>query len=327
MLGLFGQRVGDPPRSFVDLLGNQLADLRNVVAQIEMDAVDGVADLPGLADQGIALGAQILQQRADAHLILAIGVFQRGNLVRHERLKFSRTREGALDAVAHGRHLAADCLSDRDDRLARNRLRLGETRRDFGHGLGDESQLLRAPRHVREHIEEDNRHEENDGEHGQHRRGEASWTKRGPHLGQIHPAEYQAGEHPQARKDRRGDVGRARGTALQRSQDVADRFTVVIGSTAREDLLFTLVHVRGGRGGDAGPLQFLGRAHRWGGWTVGLRLGCSIARRKRVLDRGKRRFRRILDLLRSVCHVRRRLVLRWTRAAAGARTLTAPRAR
>src|SRR5262249_48226301 len=60
MLGLFGQRVGDPPRSFVDLLGNKLADRRNVVAQIEMDAVDGVADLPGLPNQGIALGAQIL---------------------------------------------------------------------------------------------------------------------------------------------------------------------------------------------------------------------------------------------------------------------------
>src|SRR5439155_917748 len=130
MLGLVGQRVGDPPRSFVHLLGNEFADLRNVVAQIEMDAVDGVADLPGLPDQAIALGAQILQQRADAHLVLAVGVFESGNLAPHHCLEFGGARERALDAVTHGRHFAPDCLPDGDDRLARNRLRLGEPRRE-----------------------------------------------------------------------------------------------------------------------------------------------------------------------------------------------------
>ena len=244
-----------------------------------MDAVDGVADLPGLPYQAVALGAQILQQRADTHLVLAVGVFESGNLAPHHCLEFGGARERALDAVTHGRHFAPDCLPDRDDRLARNRLRLGEPHRDLGHGLGDEPQFLRAPSHVREHIEENNWHEENDGEHGQHRRAKASWTKRGPHLGQIDPAEDQAGEHPHARKDRRGDVGRTCRAALQRSQDVADRFTVVIGGTAREDLPFSLVPVCVGRGGDAGPLQLLGCAHRWGGWTGGLRLGCGIARR------------------------------------------------
>ena len=63
VLALLGQRMGDAPRRLVDLLGHELADLGNVVAEIEMDAVDGVADLLGLADQRVALAAQILQQR------------------------------------------------------------------------------------------------------------------------------------------------------------------------------------------------------------------------------------------------------------------------
>ncbi len=77
VLALFGQAVGDSPRRLVDLLGNEFADLRNVVAQVEMDAVDGVANLLGLADQGVALAAEILQQRADAHFVVVIGVFER----------------------------------------------------------------------------------------------------------------------------------------------------------------------------------------------------------------------------------------------------------
>src|SRR5260370_255738 len=112
---------------------------------------------------------------------------------------------------------------------------------------------------------------------------------------------------------------RSQRAALHGWQEVADRFQVVIGGTAREDLLVPLVHVRVGHGGGAGALQLLGRAHRWGRWAAGLRFGGGVARRKRVLDRGKRSFCRIFDLLWSVCHVRRRLVLRWTRAAAGAR--------
>src|SRR5262245_52758959 len=122
--------------------------------------------------------------------------------------------------------------------------------------------LLTASRIVREHIQEDNRHEENDGEQ---RRGDASWAKRGPHRGQIDPSEDQACEQPQARKEHRGHVGRACQTALQRLQEVANRLTVIIGGTARGNFLCTLAHVRVGRGGDAEPLQLLGCAHLWGG--------------------------------------------------------------
>ncbi len=62
VLALFGQRLRDAARGVVDLLGDELADLRDVVAEIEMHAVDGVADLLGLADQRVALAAEVLQQ-------------------------------------------------------------------------------------------------------------------------------------------------------------------------------------------------------------------------------------------------------------------------
>ena len=165
VLALFRERMGNAPRGLVDLLGYELADLGNVVAEIEVDAVDGVADLPGLADEGIALAAQILQQRADAHLVVVVGVFEGGDLVRDQRLELGGARERALDAVAHGGDFAPDRLADGDDRLARHRLGLGEPHGDLGHGLGDEAQFLRAPRHVGEHVEEDDRREEDGGEH------------------------------------------------------------------------------------------------------------------------------------------------------------------
>ena len=237
VLALLGERVGDPARCLVDLLGHELADLGNVVAEIEMDAVDGVADLLGLADQRVALAAQILQQRADAHLVVVVGVLEGGDLVRHQRLELGGARERALDAVAHGGDLAADRLADGDDRLARHRLRLGQPHGDLGHGLGDEPQFLRAPRHVGEHVEEDDRREEDREQHAQHRRGQAARAERGLQFGKIHPAERQPAEHPDHGEDGRDDIGRARRTALQGAQDLADRFAVVVGRPAQRALV------------------------------------------------------------------------------------------
>jgi hypothetical protein len=222
-------------------------------------------------------------------------------------------------ARARPRRPAADRLADGDDRLARDRLGFGQAHGDLGHGLGDETQLLRAPGDVGEHIEEDDGHEEHGGEHDEHRRAQAGRAERRLHLRHVHPAEHEARQHPQPGKNRRGEVGRACRAALQRPQDLADRFTIVIGGAARQARLFCLARLGVERGGfDGAPLRsrLLGRGHRRSGRSLRLRHR-GIARGECVLDRRKRRFGRILDLGRSVCHVRRRLVLRWTRAAAG----------
>ena len=187
------------------------------MAQIEVDAVDGVADLPGLADEGVALAAQILQQRPDAHFVVVVGMFEGGHLVRHQRLELGGARERALDAVAHGGHFAADRLAHGDDRLARDRLGLGQAHGDLGHGLSDEPQLLRAPGDVGENIEEDDRHEENDAEHGQHRHRNPARPERGLQFGEIHPAEHEPDQDPEARENAGGDVGRACRAAAPRS--------------------------------------------------------------------------------------------------------------
>ena len=238
VLGLFRERVGDPPRSLVDLLGHEFADLGNVVAEIEMDAVDGVADLAGLADERVALAAQILEQRPDAHFVVVVGMFEGGDLVRDQGLELGGARQRALDAVAHGGDLASNGLADGDDGFARHRLRLRQPHGDLGHGLGDEPQLLRAPRHVGEHVEEDDRHEEGGGEHGQDRSGQAGGAERGLQFGQVEPAEHEAGEHPETGEDGCEDVGGPGRTALQAAQDLPDGFAIVIGGAAHRVGLF-----------------------------------------------------------------------------------------
>ena len=334
VFGLFRERMGDAPRSLVDLLGNEFADLGNVVAEIEVDAVDGVADLAGLTDEGIPLAAQILQQRPDTHLVIVVRVLEGGDLVRHQGLELGGARKRALDAVAHGGDFASNGLADGDDRLARDRLRLRQPHGDLGHRLGDEPQLLGTPRHVGEHVEEDDRHEKGGGEHGQDRCGQAGRSERGLQLRQIEPAEHEAGENPESGEDGGKDIGGAGRTTLQGAQDLPNGFTIVVGRSAQRAGLFRKAQVqvilfeqvlpgRGGRSHGAPRLlrgrRFFGGCERRRGRIAGFRLNGGVPRRERLLDRRKRRFRRIRDLFRGVCHVRRRLVLRWNRAAARSR--------
>ncbi len=65
-------------------------------------------------------------------------MLERGHLVGDERLELGRARQGALDAVAHGRHLAPDRLTDGHDRFAGDGLGFGEPHGHFGHGLGNQ---------------------------------------------------------------------------------------------------------------------------------------------------------------------------------------------
>ncbi len=205
--------------------------------------------------------------------------------------------------------------------FARHRLRLGQPHRDLGHRLGDEAQFLRAPRHMGEHVEEDDRREEDQRQHAQNGRAEPARTERGLQFGQVHPAEHDAGQHPDHGEDGRHQIGRAGRAALQRAQDLADRLAVVVGRTPhRGGVLETgNVVVEGFLTGDGAPgrlgsrlrLNLLGRrlSRRRGSRVLG---GLGIPNTERVLDRRQRRFRRVLHFLRSVRHVGRRLVLRNT---------------
>ena len=94
------------------------------MAKIDLHAGNGAAHLFGLADQIVALMRNILQQRADAHFIVGIGAFQRRDLIGDQGFQFAGARDGALDAVTHRRHFAADRLADGDHGVARGTLRL-----------------------------------------------------------------------------------------------------------------------------------------------------------------------------------------------------------
>ena len=82
-----------------------------------MHAGDGVAHLLGLADQGVALVREVLEQAADAHFVVVIGALERGHFVGDQRFELGGARQRALDAVAHGGDFAADRLADGDDRI------------------------------------------------------------------------------------------------------------------------------------------------------------------------------------------------------------------
>ena len=168
VLALLGQRLGDLLGAVVDLCGDVVADRGNVVRQIEMHAGDGVAHLLGLADQGVALMRERLEQAADADFVVVVGALERGDFVGDQRFELGGARQRALDAVAHRRDLAADGLADGDDGLAGDLFRLGEPHGDARHRLGDQAHLLRAPHHVGQHVEEHDRrqHEAGEADHG-----------------------------------------------------------------------------------------------------------------------------------------------------------------
>ena len=318
VLGLLGQGMRDPPRRLVDLFGNELVDLRDIVTQIEMNAVDRVTDLGRLADERVALAAQVLQQRADTHFVVVVGMFECRYLVGHQRLELAGAGQRAFDAVAHGGDFAPDRLADRDYRFSRDRFRLGEAHGDFSHGLRNEPQFLGPPGHVREHVKEDDGSQEDSGEHRQYRSRQSRGRQRSFQLREVHPTEDEADHHPRDGENRGDLVGGSRRAALQAAQDLSDRFPIVVRRPAQCGLLLRRVHLRceflvlGRRGTRPAPRRL--EAPLFGNRCLGLRLhrrrsaGLRVGRhlvpnRKRILNRRQRCFGRILDLLGSVRHV------------------------
>ena len=231
VLAFFGQRAGDALRHFVDLVGDQIADRGDVVGQIEMHAGDGVAHLFGLADQRFALVGQFAEQVADADFVVVIGALERGDFVVDQRFEFGGARQSALDAVAHGGDFAADGLADRDDRFARGGFRLGQPHGDFGHGFGDQTHVLRAAEHVRDHVEEDHRHD--DAAAMPTVTAKPRRARRGCEFRRRTDSDGDAAGDPGKADNGGDDIRRARRAVAQRLQNLADIGAVIIGGAAR----------------------------------------------------------------------------------------------
>ena len=154
------QRAGDALGDFVDARGDRVRDQRDVVAQVDLHAGNGAADLLGLADQVVALMGDVLQQRANAHLVVAVGALERRDFVGDQGFEFAGARDRAFDAVAHRRDFAADRLADRHHGIAGRALGLREADRDLRHRLRDHAQFLAAPGQAGEEIEQQHRRDE-----------------------------------------------------------------------------------------------------------------------------------------------------------------------
>ena len=279
VLALLGQRAGHALRGVVDARRHHLAHRRDVLGEAEMHAGDRVAHLLGLSDQAVALVGEVLDQAADAQLVVVVGALQRRDLVVHQRFQLGGARERALHAVAHGGDLAADRLSDRHDRLARDRLRLGEPHRGLGHRARDDAQLLRAADHVRDHVEQ--QHRQRDAGREREQRRMHALAERGPQVAaEIGRPDQHAEDDPGDREEERGRIGRARGTLLQRLQHLPDRLAVVIGGALdRLHLVEVGRRRRAARRspGETGPRR---SAERCGSGGGGLRARARTASRR-----------------------------------------------
>ena len=328
VLALLGERRRDPIRAFVELRRDLVADVGNIVRQVEMHAGDGVADLLGLADQGVALMRQRLEQAADADLVVVVGTLKRRDLVGDQGFEFGRARKRAFDAVAHRRDLAADRLADRDHGIAGDLLRLGKPHGDVRHRLGDQAHLLGAPHQERHQIEEYDRpkHQAAEPDHG----GQAGGALLQHRLqaGQINECECHAADRPGHSEYGRQDIRRLGRPLLQGLQNLTDGLAVVVGGelAGRAHIVIDVggagfeleqVLVRGGLGGGIDvadrllckPLLCEPLMDGPFGRSLGCRavLGRCVGYVEHLLDGRHGIIRRIRQLFRVVRHVGRRL--------------------
>ena len=108
-----------------------------------------------MGDDGVALLAEPVDQRADACLVLGVGALELVDLGVDQRLQLDGARQRALDAFAHRRDLAAHGLADHHDAVLGEPLGLGEAEGHFGHRLRGEPHVLGAAHHDGEAPEQD----------------------------------------------------------------------------------------------------------------------------------------------------------------------------
>ena len=321
LLAALLDRTGNPVACGVDGAHDPVGCLVEVVRQVLMRVRDGAAHALGVADDGLALGHELVDEGADADLVVGIGAFEGRDLASHQRLELSGAGERPLDAVADGGDLPADGLGDGKHRVGGEILRLGETHRHLAHRAGDELHLLRADReHRRDEEQDDGSEEDEAAERELHRRVGGEQAVRGGRA--LREGEGGEAADPEDREKGGVDVGAGRGADLQRVEHHADALAVVVGDrgtvgrheggTGRLPLL----EIEGvGRRLDGessprprnGPLvkswsSTSGRVGSTGRrWTIRLALarvaGDRVVQVQSLLDRRQSRFRRVLQFL------------------------------
>src|SRR5689334_14915301 len=159
MFALLSQGAGYTLRHLIDLIGNQIADRRDVMSKIQMHTGDCVTYVFRLIDQSLALICKLGQQVANTDLVVIISSLKRRNLIVHQRFELSCTRKGAFDAVAHSCDFSSNGLADCNDRFTCHSFWLRETHRHFGHRFNDDTHVLSTIEHVGEYEKEHDWHD------------------------------------------------------------------------------------------------------------------------------------------------------------------------
>ena len=303
-------RGDDPLGCGVELLG-----------QVLMRALDRAAHPLGIGDDRFALGHQLVDEGADADLVVRVRALKGRDLAADQGLELAGPRQRPLDAVADRRDLAADRLGHGQDRIGGKTLRLGEADRHLADGARDEAHLLGAHRQHRGDVEQHHR--------GEHRRGADGALEAGQPGGKAAqvPARLRPGERGEAREpEERGEagdgVGGAGGLDPQSLLQGTDAAAVVVGderAVGRQQPAVAAAVARAGQGAavegrlapgggegvgivhvgqarlDPAPLQ--GPVEGAGVRRPGLLTPGRMVQVQGLLNRRQRRFRRILELL------------------------------
>ena len=169
-LAAAGEEVGDALGGAVGGDRDLVGDAGEVGGEGIVRAADRLAHALGVLHDRLALGDELVDQPADAELVVGVGALERGDLVVHQHFELARPRQRALDAVAHRGDFAADGLADGDDGFLGDVLRLGEAQRHFGHGARDDAHFLAAPDQDGDAPEEQDRPDDADRQAEQMRR-------------------------------------------------------------------------------------------------------------------------------------------------------------
>ena len=204
-----------------EALCDVVAGAGKLILQLLMRTRNRGANALGMADDGFALGAQFLHERAHTHFIVGVAALQGIHFRMHQGFQLGGARDGALDAFVHRRHFAANGLTDGHDTVGGDGFRLGKAKRDFSHRAGGAAQFMGARDHDREGEEQHDRHDDGD-DHadGAGKRDEIGDRADLPDLRGIQQiGNAKAADDPENRGEHGGADRRAAGAHVQRFQD------------------------------------------------------------------------------------------------------------
>ena len=127
------QRRGDASSRLAHRFGKLHGGIRQLVRKRIPCAKQSGARIVGVVKNRFAFAGQFVNQQTDATLVLRIGALEIGDLRAHDHFEFAGSRQGALNAVAHGSRFASNGLRKRDDLFGRDRFRFDQTDGDFRH--------------------------------------------------------------------------------------------------------------------------------------------------------------------------------------------------